>query len=95
MSERPNSIFVPIDYVRELRASGQIDKADAFLTYFADMYDDEWYGFPFYAKRWHVDTQTAQQWINEFSNQIFVYFSSCQAVNDSHCHAVNAKGDNQ
>lgn len=95
MSEKTNSIFVPIDYVRELRASGQIDKADAFLTYYADMHDDEWYGFPFYAKRWHIDPQTAQQWINEFSNQISVYFSSCQVVNDSHCRAVNAKGDSQ
>lgn len=91
MSEKTNSIFVPIDYVRELRALGEIDKADAFLVYFADLHDNEWYGFPFYAKRWNICQNTARAWINEFSNEISLYFASWINQNTEHHKAVSFK----
>lgn len=93
MSEKLNSIFVPIDYVRELRALGEIDKADAFLSYFADFHDNEWYGFPFYAKRWGVCDKTARQWISEFSNEISLYFASWGYQNSEHYKSVSFKDE--
>ncbi len=93
MSARMNYILIPIDYVRELKRTGNRAKARAFTEYYDDLESEEVNSFGFYAKSWDISKTQVQAWVKDFKTEIERYFSFWYIKNQQHYSSVQKQTD--
>lgn len=93
MSVRMNYIMLPIDYIRELKSTGNRAKARSFMEYYDDYEVKEINSFGFYAKSWGISKTQVQAWIKEFKNEIERFFSYWLIKNSQHYSSIQKQTD--